>query len=67
MKQPFQPKLSDRLAQIAIALDSGNGEAQLAFAAAVLDHAMMPVWLMVFPLIFQGGKRKCLRDAKSLR
>lgn len=34
MKQPFQPKLSDRLAQIAIALDSGNGEAQLAFSAA---------------------------------
>lgn len=34
MKQPFQPKLSDHLAQIAIALDSGNGEAQLAFSAA---------------------------------
>lgn len=34
MKQQFQPKLSDRLAQIAIALDSGNGEAQLAFSAA---------------------------------
>lgn len=34
MKQPFQPKLSDRLSSIAIALDSGNGEAQLAFAAA---------------------------------
>ena len=34
MKQPFQPKLSDRLAQIAIALDSGNGEAQIAFSAA---------------------------------
>lgn len=34
MTKPFQPKLSDRLAQIAIALDSGNGEAQLAFSAA---------------------------------
>lgn len=34
MKQQFQPKLSDRLSQIAIALDSGNGEAQLAFSAA---------------------------------
>lgn len=35
MKQhPFQPKLSDRLSGIAIALDSGNGEAQLAFSAA---------------------------------
>ena len=34
MKQPFQPKLSDRLSSIAIALDSGNGEAQIAFEAA---------------------------------
>lgn len=34
MKQPFQPKLSDRLSSIAIALDSGNGEAQIAFSAA---------------------------------
>lgn len=34
MKQAFQPRLSDRLSAIAIALDSGNGEAQLAFAAA---------------------------------
>lgn len=34
MRQAFQPRLSDRLSAIAIALDSGNGEAQLAFAAA---------------------------------
>ena len=34
MKQQFHPRLSDRLSQIAIALDSGNGEAQLAFSAA---------------------------------
>lgn len=34
MKQPFQPRLSDRLSAIAIALDSGNGEAQIAFEAA---------------------------------
>ncbi len=34
MKQPFQPRLSDRLSAIAIALDSGYGEAQLAFEAA---------------------------------
>ena len=34
MTKTFQPKLSNRLSSIAIALDSGNGEAQLAFAAA---------------------------------
>ena len=34
MKHAHRPKLSDRLSQIAIALDSGNGEAQLAFSAA---------------------------------
>jgi len=34
MKRATIPRLSDRLAQIAIALDSGGGEAQLAFAAA---------------------------------
>ena len=34
MTKPYQPKLSDRLSSIAIALDSGNGEAQLAFSAA---------------------------------
>lgn len=34
MKQPFQPRLSDRLSSIAIAIDSGNGEAQIAWAAA---------------------------------
>lgn len=34
MKRASVPRLSDRLAQIAIALDSGGGEAQLAFAAA---------------------------------
>ena len=34
MKQQFHPRLSDRLSAIAIALDSGNGEAQIAWAAA---------------------------------
>lgn len=34
MKQPFQPRLSDRLSAIVIAIDSGNGEAQIAWAAA---------------------------------
>lgn len=34
MKQPFQPKLSDRLSEIATSLDVGNGDAQIVFDAA---------------------------------